>query len=564
MDNFIQKANKIHNNKYDYTKVDYKNNHTKVTIICPEHGEFQQSPMAHLMGCEGCKDCQKINENKKREKNREKNEENFLKKATEKHNNKYDYSKIDYKKNSTKVIIVCPVHGEFEQAPSKHLSSQGCPKCSGQERNIDKTRFIEKAVEKHGTKYDYTNINYEDYSTPIEIYCPKHDIFRQLPSTHCLGTGCPKCGREVVEEANRSNTEEFIQKAKKIHGNKYDYSKVEYKNNSTKVTIICPVHGEFEQAPSNHLAGKGCCKCGRKVTEDARRSNTEEFIQKAKEVHGDKYDYSKSEYTGNNNNVIIICKEHGEFEQTPHNHLKSQNCPTCAKIICSNKLKLTKEEFIKKSREVHGDKYDYSLVDYVNSNTHVIIICPKHGNFKQKPYNHYNKGCPICKCCPNCLLFQTNGRLCSYCKPQKNNKLYQKTKEYKVVEYMRNNIDKDFVHNKSVGSDCTKNDRENTNGHLYPDLRWDCVWFHLILEVDEFQHRGAEYKCDERRMVEILSKLGMPCVFIRYNPDSKESNLEVLENKIKSYLEEEYNNGNSKLQFDPFIPLITEYLYYNI
>lgn len=127
---------------------------------------------------------------------------------------------------------------------------------------------------------------------------------------------------------------------------------------------------------------------------------------------------------------------------------------------------------------------------------------------------------------------------------------------------MRNNIDKEFVHNKSVGDDCTKNDRENTNGHLYPDLRWDCGWFQLILEVDEFQHRGAEYKCDERRMIDIIAKLGMPCVFIRYNPDSKESNLEYLRIKIDEYLEEEEYVDNSDLDFGDF-GLITEYLYYN-
>lgn len=119
----------------------------------------------------------------------------FLKKASEKHNNKYDYSKIDYKNNSTKVKIICPIHGEFKQAPAKHLSSNGCPKCSGNEKNIDKNRFIEKAVEKHGTKYDYTNIDYKNYSTKIEIYCPKHGIFKQSPNLHCCGQGCPKCGR---------------------------------------------------------------------------------------------------------------------------------------------------------------------------------------------------------------------------------------------------------------------------------------------------------------------------------------------------------------------------------
>ena len=198
------------------------------------------------------------------------------------------------------------------------------------------------------------------------------------------------------------NTEDFIKRAKEVHGDKYDYSKVEYKGNSKKVIIICPEHREFEQIPANHLRGAGCKKCATIETHKKQSNTTESFIKKAKEVHGDKYDYSKVEYINNREKVIIICPEHGPFKQKPLKHIQKNGCP-----YCGGTKKLTKEEFIKKAKEVHGDKYDYSKVDYVNSETKVIIICPEHGEFEQTPHNHLNgQGCPNCNTCKNSKISQ--------------------------------------------------------------------------------------------------------------------------------------------------------------
>ncbi|MEE3416938.1 MAG: hypothetical protein VZR53_16420, partial [Prevotella sp.] len=147
-------------------------------------------------------------------------------------------------------------------------------------------------------------------------------------------------------------TDIFIEKAREIHADKYDYSKVNYVNNSMKVTIICPEHGEFEQTPANHLCGKGCLLCGRKQTINKRSSNTENFIIKAKEIHGDKYDYSKVNYVNNSTKVTIICPEHGEFEQTPASHLRGSGCPKCAIIQNADRCRMTTEEFINKAKEI--------------------------------------------------------------------------------------------------------------------------------------------------------------------------------------------------------------------
>ena len=197
-------------------------------------------------------------------------------------------------------------------------------------------------------------------------------------------------------------TEEFIEKARKVHGDKYDYSKVEYKTMHTKVCIICPIHGEFWQKPSNHISLKqGCPLCKKTKLKIDKVLTTEEFIEKARKIHGDKYDYSKVEYVNTSTKVCIICPIHGEFWQTPNNHINKcypRNCPHCANTNRREHNISNKNEFIKKARKVHGDKYDYSKVEYINAHTKVCIICPQHGEFWQTPNAHLRgNSCPYCK-----------------------------------------------------------------------------------------------------------------------------------------------------------------------
>ena len=199
-------------------------------------------------------------------------------------------------------------------------------------------------------------------------------------------------------------TKIFIEKALAIHGNKYDYTKTKYVNSQTKVCIICPEHGEFWQTPNVHLDKHGCAKCRDKKISKENRYTTEQFIEKAKTIHGDKYDYSKVEYCGNATKVCIICPEHGEFWQTPHSHLNGRGCKKCG-VKQRSKLKtFTTEQFIEKAKKVHGDKYDYSRVEYININEKVCIICHEkdkygieHGEFWQRAEDHLNGfGCRMC------------------------------------------------------------------------------------------------------------------------------------------------------------------------
>ena len=196
-------------------------------------------------------------------------------------------------------------------------------------------------------------------------------------------------------------TDIFIKRAKEIHGDRYDYSLVKYTNAKTRIEIICPVHGKFEQIPYNHLSGKGCKECGHKENGINRSITLEKFLEKAKVVHSDTYDYSKTKIKNYKTKIEIICKIHGSFFQTPANHLSGKGCKECGMMSTLNHIykncSSSTEDFIKKSKELHGDTYDYSLVEYVNNYTQVKIICAEHGEFLQLPHNHLGgKGCKEC------------------------------------------------------------------------------------------------------------------------------------------------------------------------
>lgn len=196
---------------------------------------------------------------------------------------------------------------------------------------------------------------------------------------------------------NKLNTEDFIIRSSSIHNDLYDYSLVEYINNTTKVKIICPKHGEFEQTPKNHLKGSGCKECGKIKCIDSRKITTEEFVIKSKEIHNDKYDYSNSVIDGVRNKVKINCPEHGEFNQEAHKHLSGHGCKRCTVINNPHFTKMNNEDFVSKSKEVHGDIYNYDNSIYNGSKEMVDISCKKHGAFKQYAGVHMSgHGCPTC------------------------------------------------------------------------------------------------------------------------------------------------------------------------
>ena len=312
--------------------------------------------------------------------------EEFIIRAKKTHGNKYDYSKVVYVGIYSIIIIICPTHSEFTQTPAAHLSGQGCPKCGGTQKLTTK-EFINKSIKVHGNTYDYGRVIYINNRTEVTINCPIHGEFSQIPGVHMRGNGCPKCGGTV-----KLTTEEFIEKANKVHNNKYDYSKVVYISAKIDVIIICPFHGKFSQTPDAHINQKqGCPKCYKN-----NKYTTEEFIIRAIKVHRNIYDYSKVIYVNSQKEVEIICPIHGSFLQMPYSHLAGRGCS-----VCGGTKRHTAETFIIKANKVHNNYFDYSKVVYVNGTTEVDIGCPvpDHGFFSQRPCNHINgkQGCPICQ-----------------------------------------------------------------------------------------------------------------------------------------------------------------------
>ena len=243
--------------------------------------------------------------------------------------------------------------------------------------------FINEAKKAHGDKYDYSHVVYKGALNKVCIICPEHGEFWMTPSNFLRGGNCPRCG--IMEK--RSNKERFVAKCREMYGNYYDYSKVNYIHSKEKVCVICPEHGEFWVTPNAHMRGSRCPVCY-----GTPKKTTEQFIEQARKVHGEKYNYSKVVYNGNKSKVCIICPEHGEFWQNPLSHIRGSKCPACSHV-----LRMTQDNFIERGTKKHNGKYDYSKVLFEQSLKPVCIICPEHGEFWQKPFHHLQGyGCPIC------------------------------------------------------------------------------------------------------------------------------------------------------------------------
>lgn len=308
-------------------------------------------------------------------------QEEFLKRIKNIHGNTYDYTNTIYTKSADKVEIICKTHGSFWQKANDHMRGRGCAKCAGNVKD-DTNTFIKKARHLHGDLYKYDKVEYEGSHNKVTIECKIHGDFEQTPALHLTGRGCQACAGN-----KRHTTEEFIKKAKRIHGDVYDYTTTVYGiNNNDDVEIKCKIHGIFTQTPKAHLRGHGCQQCG------TIKKDTERFITEAVDIHNNAYGYERVEYKHSEEEVIIICKVHGEFRQKPSIHLKGHGCKKCA----SNAV-LTTTEFVQQAIAIHGDKYNYDNTIYSKSSDKVAIWCNTHGNFMQKANDHtQGHGCPMC------------------------------------------------------------------------------------------------------------------------------------------------------------------------
>ncbi len=204
------------------------------------------------------------------------NTEDFIKKANIVHNDKYNYDKVIYQHSKKKIIITCPVHGDFSLSPNTHLSGRGCQQCVIDNRiKLNSSKFIELSKKVHNNKYNYDKVQYINASSKVVITCPVHGDFKQSPTNHSYGkSGCLRCYTQTLS----SNTEKFIEKAKKVHGTKFSYDKVQYIRAHSKVIITCHKHGDFEQLAYSHLNGRGCKKCLEEYIMNERLTNLDSNV----------------------------------------------------------------------------------------------------------------------------------------------------------------------------------------------------------------------------------------------------------------------------------------------
>lgn len=215
--------------------------------------------------------------------------------------------------------------------------------------------YVHKAREKHGNRYDYSLVKYEHSQEPVAILCTVHGVFLQNASNHLMGHGCPKCSNTY----NERNV--FLDVDGVIH---------------------CKEHGEYK-------ASQGCLGC----FQEEAQSRVSDFVEEALKVHGDRYDYSLVAFGVRRDKVNIVCKDHGKFLQSVSSHLSGRGCPECAK----ESRFLGEAAFIERAKSIHGQRYDYSLVNYEHSLKYVDIVCETHGLFRQKPFTHMRgSGCPKC------------------------------------------------------------------------------------------------------------------------------------------------------------------------
>ena len=261
--------------------------------------------------------------------------QSFIEKAKMIYGDKYDYSKVIYKNREEKVTIICKEHGEFQITPRAFVSGDhgrihGCPVCEGIKVTVPytKERFIEEMNRIYGKKLKFNFNEYKGLNYGVTAICPKHGEINHKAAYWLSGKGCDYCNGKFFPK-------DFVKLAKKVHGDKYDYSKTEIpKSQRSKVTIICPEHGEFKQFVCLHLSGCKCPSCAAYPNRLTKEERGELFIQKAKERYGNKFDYSKVNYVNNDTPVEIYCNEHHvSFMTTPDTHIRkgSGACPNCVR-----------------------------------------------------------------------------------------------------------------------------------------------------------------------------------------------------------------------------------------
>ena len=332
----------------------------------------------------------------------------FIWKAIQKHGYKDDLREVNYENSKKKIKIICPIHGEFWIRPNDYLNGSRCSECAneikGKYKLISKEEYFKRVNEIHKYKYKYDTDTYENTESIITYYCPYHGKKTIHARQHLNGRGCIDCYNEFKRgKFQTPSFEEFEKIANEIHNFKYKYIKETYIAMKKKMKAICPIHGEFDLVPSEHIKGHGCKKCGLEESIKKRKMTREQFIEKAEKIHVNEDGTTKNTYNDivfidRDTEVEVTCKKHGNFKIKPKEHLKGTGCPKCRAEKTRQIFGMTNDEFINRIKKLYGDLYNTSKVDYKTINDEVILICKEHGEFRKTPLQllYKKSACPIC------------------------------------------------------------------------------------------------------------------------------------------------------------------------
>lgn len=268
-------------------------------------------------------------------------------------------------------------------------------------RRLTTAEFVAKALKKHKGYYSYPLAEYKTGKDQIIVTCPVHGNFSMMAEGHLYGQGCRACGYARNGKKKKESREDFIAEAVAVHGDFYDYSlvPVEMPGNRSKVPIICPIHGRFLQAPMNHKQGKGCRKCGREKARNGRSYSLDQFLGLVKKKGHSDLEFVQSSWINYTTPMSMVCPNHGRFEQVPERLiLGGFGCQKCGWEKGAELKKNSTEDFIRRSKELHGDRFTYELTDYRGSNEPVKVTCKKHGviELELAYYHLHGWGCRDC------------------------------------------------------------------------------------------------------------------------------------------------------------------------
>ena len=343
------------------------------------------------------------------------NQKQFETRFRSRYGNLYDLSQAIYLSARKKLRIGCATHGHFAATPDELFQTDrldACPHCSRTKR-LEKLRkknceeFFAKARAKYGDAFSFEDAVYTDSQSPIKITCKEHGSFLRAPVRFLRGITCPKCGENRRNNSRRLSLEQVLDRLKETHWAALSFKIDNYLNNRQTIEVACEVHGKFISTVGNLLSGKGCKKCGDISSGKKRTLSTKQWIEQAKQLHGNTYDYSLTTYEGAHNKVTLLCQKHGEFQIRASNHIhKKQGCRRCAqpnasaktKIATIRKARVSAEQFLKRFEEQHPDGLlSIQIEEYTNMHSKITVTCRLHGSFKALPSNLVRKtGCPKC------------------------------------------------------------------------------------------------------------------------------------------------------------------------